>query len=90
MTRKSLRTRTRKRHSKRLPGGASRVFATRKKPNKAKCALTSEILHSTPRTKGIKDKTIPKSQKRPERPYGGILGSRSMRNIFIQKARKND
>jgi large subunit ribosomal protein L34e len=90
MTRRSLNTRTRKNITKRLPGGKSKIFATRKTPKKARCTISGEILHSTPRTKGAKDRTIPKSLRRPERPYGGNLSSRALKNLLIEKARKND
>jgi large subunit ribosomal protein L34e len=90
MTRKSANTRSRKNVIKRLPGGKSKIFITKKTPKRARCELTGEILHSTPRSKGSKDRTIPKSLRRPQRPYGGNLSSKALRNLLIEKARKND
>lgn len=72
MVRPSLRSRSLRRVSKRVPSGKSRVFYERSDKYAARCPLCNRPLGGVPRSL----KTIrygSKSHKRPERPYGGTL-----------------
>jgi len=61
----------------------------RRKPSKAKCGKCGAILKGVPRDVPSKFKKIPKTKKRPERPYGGNLCSRCMREKMRLKAKIN-
>jgi large subunit ribosomal protein L34e len=45
-------------------------------------------LQGIPRLRAVEIRKLPKSKKRPERPYGGYLCSECMRELFKEKARK--
>jgi large subunit ribosomal protein L34e len=60
----------------------------RRKPDKAICAECGKILAGVPRELPSKMRNLPKTKKRPERPYGGVLCSACTRRKIIAKARK--
>ena len=70
-----------------VPGGAVKTHFVRRKPKAATCAVTGERLHGVARGRPYQVKKLSKTQRRPERPYGGILSSKAMRQVMIQKAR---
>ena len=57
----------------RLPGKANVVHYDRRLPERAHCRLCGAELHGVPVLKMNRFKNLPKTQKRPERPYGGNL-----------------
>jgi large subunit ribosomal protein L34e len=57
------------------------------KPSKAVCAVTGQKLNGVARERPYKMRTMAKTAKRPERPYGGVLSSHAMRELFLEKAR---
>lgn len=59
----------------------------KRNPAKAQCGECGKELHGVPRARTVVMQNIPKTKKRPERPYGGVLCSRCMRNKMIAKAR---
>ncbi len=68
---------------------ASRVTVQYRKRNPAKpiCSGCKKELHGVPRAKPATMRNLPKTKKRPERPYGGVLCSACMRLTMISKAR---
>ena len=63
----------------RTPGGENKIhYRTRNMP-RLRCSLCDQQLHGIPRVIPSKFKNLPKTKKRPERPYGGILCSSCMR-----------
>ncbi len=82
------RSRTFRRIFVKVPGNTTKMHYRRRKPSKAKCSGCKKLLIGVPRELPLKMKNLPKSSKRPERPYGGVLCSRCMRNLFIKKARE--
>lgn len=72
------------------PGGKTTVHYRRRKPACAKCADTGKPLSGVPRELPRKMTNLPKSKKRPERPYGGFLSSAAMRKRLKQKARSEE
>lgn len=60
------------------PGGNEVTHYARRKPARAQC-VCGEFLHAVPHENVSKMKTMPKTYKRPERPYGGVLCSSCMR-----------
>ena len=59
----------------------------RRKPAKVQCGNCGAALQGTPTATPRKLRAIPKSARRPERPYGGHLCSRCMRRTMITRAR---
>ncbi len=70
----------------RSPGGNVKVHYRERKPKAAHCPVTGQKLKGVPRERPAKMASMPKTHKRPERPYGGVLSSRAMRDVMKQKA----
>lgn len=80
MPRPALRSRSLRRVYVKLPGGRTTIHYERRKNGKAKCALCHKLLHGV-QTKGSK------TEKRPERMYGGYYCHSCLREL-IKKAVK--
>lgn len=87
MTAPRFRSRTFRRVFVKTPGGKTILHHKRRKPGKAQCANCGAYLKGVASglTKYIKK--LAKTEKRPERPYGGVLCNKCMRNVMIEKAR---
>lgn len=79
------RTRSLVRIKRKLPTGKLVTHYQKRRPAPAKCALCKKPLLAVPRETQIKFRNIPKSLKRPERPYGGFLCSACARQKMIEK-----
>jgi len=88
MTKPMHRSRRLRRKKVRTPGNKLVTHFLRRKPKVAKCAVCGKPLHGTPRKIPSIFKNLAKSIKKPQRPYGGNLCSRCMREIMKEKARK--
>ncbi len=88
MVRRALRSRSLKRSQKKVPGGRTVTHFRRRKPSIAKCAKCGKDLKGVPRLRVSDLRKLPKTKKRPERPYGGNLCSKCMREVFREKVRK--
>ncbi|HDD71547.1 MAG TPA: 50S ribosomal protein L34e, partial [Candidatus Aenigmarchaeota archaeon] len=66
----------------RLPSGKVVIRERKKKPRIAKCAICKRPLHGIPRLRASQLKKLAKTKKRPERPYGGYLCSKCMRELM--------
>lgn len=85
------RSRTFRRVKKRTPGSRVVTHYELRKPKIARCARCGKPLKGVPRERPAKMRKLPKTKKRPERPYGGYLCSSCMRELMKQKIRgKND
>ena len=73
---------------KKTPGGKNKVHYVKRKPKAAKCSVTGKVLVGVPRERPSNVRAMPKSRRRPERPYGGVLSSQAMRKKLTIKARK--
>tara|TARA_Y100000310_G_scaffold342346_1_gene445239 strand:+ start:512 stop:775 length:264 start_codon:yes stop_codon:yes gene_type:complete len=60
----------------------------KKKPSKARCGACGMELAGVPRERPYKMQNMPKTAKRPERPYGGVLCSACSRKKIIAEVRK--
>ncbi len=60
----------------------------KKKPKIQKCAICKKPLHGIPKLRATELKKLAKSEKRVERPYGGYLCSKCVREIMRERARK--
>lgn len=69
------------------PGGRTVVHYRRRKPAKAKCGNCKAQLMAVPRERPSKMVNLPKTKKRPERPYGGVLCSKCLRERLKLQAR---
>lgn len=69
------------------PSGKVNVQFRQRKPSKAICGMCKTELAGVPRELPAKMANMPKTAKRPERPYGGVLCSACTRKLLQQKAR---
>ena len=73
-------------HTK-TPGGIVVMHYKKRKHGKAQCAQCGDYLKGVFTGPVHTMNMLSKTQKRPERPYGGVLCSRCMRKVMIEKAR---
>jgi large subunit ribosomal protein L34e len=81
------RSRSLRRVYVKTPGGKTTLHYRKRKPKVAHCSKCRAILKGVPRERPYKMVNMPKTAKRPERPYGGKLCSKCMREMFVKKAR---
>ena len=67
------------------PGGKVRIHYAKKRPAAAKCAACKKPLHGVPRGLPSEIRKLSKTEKRPERPYGGNLCSPCARKQIKSK-----
>jgi large subunit ribosomal protein L34e len=85
-----FKSRTFRRVKRVTPGNKNVTHYVKKKPGKAVCAKYGTPLAGVPNELPTKMKNMPKSSKRPERPFGGVLSSKAMRELLKEKARKEE
>jgi len=85
---KHERSKGRRRVKVKVPSGKVVIRYEQRKPKVAKCARCGKPLHGVPRLIPSKLRKLPKTKKRPERPYGGYLCSKRMKEAMKEKARK--
>ena len=74
-----FKSRTFRRIKVKTPGSKTVTHYRKRKPSKAKCAECGDALKGVPRERPYKMARLSKTQKRPERPYGGVLCSKCAR-----------
>ncbi|MBS3052019.1 MAG: 50S ribosomal protein L34e [Candidatus Aenigmarchaeota archaeon] len=67
------------------PGNKIVTHYSRQKLSAMKCAKCKKPLHGVGRYLSKQWKKLSKTEKRPERPYGGQLCSACMRQVFREK-----
>ncbi len=82
------RSRSLRRISVKTPGGRTTVHYKYRKPKAAKCGKCGMVLKGIVRERPYKMKKMAKIKKRPTRPYGGVLCTKCLRALFVEKARK--
>ena len=87
MPRPSRRSRSLRRVHIRVPSGVSKLFYKKRKPQKAKCGECGAVLQGVARERPTKMQNITKSQKRPERKYGGVLCPSCTKRKIIAETR---
>lgn len=87
MPRPNKRSRTFRRVHVKMPGGTTRMHYRKRKPASATCGTCGAELHGVPRERPYLMRTMPKTKKRPERPFGGVLCNNCARTEFKAKAR---
>ena len=83
-----LRSRSLRRIFRKVPGGRVSLHYKKRKPKAAKCGNCGAMLKGIPREHPFRMRSMPKTEKRPERPFGGVLCSRCMRQAIIDRARQ--
>ena len=83
MTRGMFRSRTYRRVSTRVPGGSTVKRFVKRNDRQAHCAYCGKPLAGVPRKK----EGLSKTQRRPERPYGGVLCASCLRDEIKLEAR---
>lgn len=81
------KSRTLRRIFVKTPGGSTRLHYRKRKPKSARCASCGSVLKGVPRERPYKMQNLPKTKKRPERPYGGNLCSGCTRSLMKSRAR---
>lgn len=87
MVRPMHRSRTFRRIKVKTPGGETKVHFRRRKPAKAVCGACGINLQGVPREIPSKMANMPKTHKRPERPFGGVLCGKCMKQLMKEEAR---
>jgi len=87
MPKPALRSRSRRKVQKKTPSGKTVVHYKKRKPNTHKCAICHANLHGKPRGSPVEIRKLSKSERKPERPFGGMLCSRCTRKIISLRAR---
>ena len=82
MVRPALRSRSLRRRQLRTPGGRTVTHYEKRKPGPARCAVCGRPLAGVPRLRSSKLRKLPKTAKRPERPYGGYLCHRCLTRLL--------
>jgi large subunit ribosomal protein L34e len=77
--------RKKKKIKKRTPSGRSVIRKGKKRPSYSKCARCGARIHGMPRMKPSELKKLPKSKRVPNRPYGGYLCTKCMRDMLKKK-----
>jgi len=67
------RTRSWRRVIRRVPGGDIIVHYEKGRPKKARCAICGRELRGVPASRPYELSKLAKTEKRPERPYGGVI-----------------
>jgi len=70
------------------PGNTVKVHYRTRKPSKAVCAKYGTPLQGVARANPTKMQNLPKTAKRPQRPFGGVLSSKATREVMKAKARQ--
>ena len=87
MPRGMYKSRTFRRVSVRTPGGSTTTRYDRRKPSVAHCARCGAKLHGIPRGNPADISKLAKSERRPERLFGGVLCSRCLRDTIKLETR---
>jgi len=72
---------------RKTPGNKTVIAYTQKSPKNAKCKDCGIILKGVPRLLAAKAKNTPKTKKRPQRAFGGVLCSKCSRKTIKVAAR---
>jgi len=77
----------RKRKTFRKSVSGKTVLFKRRKPSKATCGLCGTLLHGVPNRRIAELGKLSKTEKRPERKFGGVLCAHCAQRVIIDKTR---
>ena len=86
---KQQKSRTKRKLYIKTPWNVTTLHYRRRKPKKLRCYECGQELHGIPHLIKSKFRNLPKTKKRPQRPYGGVLCSKCTRKKIIEGVRKN-
>ena len=86
MVRRSLRSTSLRKVAVKTPGSRVVTHYRKQKPAKAKCNSCGAVLKGVASLFPRKMQNIPKTAKRPSRPYGGVLCTKCTRLTFKDKS----
>ena len=87
MTAPQYRSRSKKRKNVRVPGGKTVMHYKAKKPSQHVCGRCKKILTGVPNAVPSELAKLSKTEKVPERPYGGALCTECTERLFRYKTR---
>ncbi|MEW5955812.1 MAG: 50S ribosomal protein L34e [Candidatus Micrarchaeota archaeon] len=87
MTSPRMRSTNAKTRMRRTPTGRRTQIQKPKKPSPARCALCACILQAVPRRGRSEMAKLSKTEKRPERVYGGVLCAACSQQLVKEKTR---
>lgn len=87
MTSGKHKSRTFRRVFTRMPSSYSKLVYKRRRPGKINCSHCGQELHGVLNNLVIRLKNMPKTTKRPSRPYAGTLCSACGREMLKEAAR---
>ncbi len=64
-----------------------KVIYKEDKPGRAQCANCKGVLHAVPKRKGSELAKLSKTEKRPQRPFGGVLCGNCTRRLVKMETR---
>lgn len=88
MVRGMFKSRSLRRVKVKTPGNKLVTHYEQRKPDTATCSRCGVKLKGVPRLRKNQLKKKSKTEKRPSRPYGGVLCSKCSRELIKQKARE--
>ncbi|HID80249.1 MAG TPA: 50S ribosomal protein L34e [Ignisphaera sp.] len=88
MPRPMYRSRSMKRVIRRTPGGRVVIHYERRKNTVMRCGRCGAILNGVP-IKDSERRKLPKTKKRPERMFGGVLCARCLKEILKEAVRSS-
>lgn len=74
----------------RVPGGRTVIHYRRRLPSRAVCGVCGTPLSGVPRARPATIRKLPKSKRRPNRPYGGNLCPTCSRRMIIERVRESE
>jgi large subunit ribosomal protein L34e len=86
MVESKIKSRTFRRKKIRTITGTKTTYQ-RRKPKLGTCSVTGQKLKGVPREIPSKLRNMSKSQRRPSRPFGGVLSSKAARDEIKKRAR---
>ncbi|MBI4448695.1 50S ribosomal protein L34e [Candidatus Woesearchaeota archaeon] len=87
MVRGKEKSGTYKRVMRRTPGGKSVLRFLRRNPAKAQCGKCAADLAGVPRKRPRELSRLARTQRRPQRMFGGVLCTKCSRREIITKSR---
>ena len=69
-----------------VPGGRVALHYRPKKPQKAHCGSCGSVLHGIPHHLSFRVKKLSKTERRPERAYGGVFCSKCSRKKIMERS----
>lgn len=88
MVRGAYRSRTFRRIKNRLSASRVVVKYAYRNVSLPSCGSCGSVLPGVKNMRCVESRTSPKTFKRSQRPFGGVLCSKCMRDVFVAKARK--